>query len=221
MAKTKILVVEDESIIAADIAMVLQNLGYEVTATVPSGEQAIEEVEGNKPDLVLMDIVIKGDMDGIETAEQMRSQFSIPVVFLTAFADEKTLERAKITGPFGYITKPFEETDLKVAVEIGLYKAKLEAERERLIVELQEALAKIETLSGLLPMCAWCKKIRNDEGYWQTVEQYISEHSKAEFSHGICLDCMEKFFPETQEEAINRAAAEEQPSSKLDDEKES
>ncbi len=204
MVKTKILVVEDESIIAADIAMSLRSLGYEVIATVPSGERAIKKVEENRPDLILMDIVIKGGMDGIETADQIRSQFRVPVVFLTAYADEKTLERAKITGPFGYITKPFEETDLRVAIEIGLYKAKLEAERERLITELQEALAKVETLSGLLPMCAWCKNIRNDEGYWQTVEQYISEHSKAEFTHGICFDCMKKEFPEAYEETIGK-----------------
>jgi CheY-like chemotaxis protein len=203
MSKTRVLVVEDESIIAMDIVATLKKLGYEVTATVPSGEQAISEVEEDKPDLILMDIVIKGEMDGIETAEQIRSRFSIPVVYLTAYADEKTLERAKITGPFGYITKPFQDTDLRVAVEIGLYKAKMDAERERLIIELQEALAKVKTLSGLLPMCAWCKNIRNDDGYWQTVEQYISEHSKAEFTHGICLDCMKKMFPEAYEKVIS------------------
>jgi len=143
-----------------------------------------------------MDIVIKGEMDGIETAGQIRSRFEVPVVYLTAYADEKTLERAKITGPFGYIMKPFEETDLKVAVEIGLYKAKLEAERERLITELQEALGKVKTLSGLIPICAWCKKIRDDKGYWQAVEQYIQEHSRAEFSHGICPECYDKYFAE-------------------------
>lgn len=203
MVKTKILVVEDESIIAMDIKISLQGLGYDVIATVPSGELAIEKVEGDKPDLILMDINLKGEMDGIETAEQMRSRFRVPVVFLTAFADEKTLGRAKITGPFGYITKPFEEIDLRVAIEIGLYKAKLEAERERLITELQEALAKVETLSGLLPICAWCKNIRNDKGYWQTVEQYISERSRAEFTHGICLDCAKKYFPKTYEKIMS------------------
>ena len=200
MAKEKILVVEDESIIAMDIAMSLESLGYEVTATVPSGEQAIEKVAEDKPDLIFMDIVLKGEMDGIETAGRIRSQFKIPVVYLTAYADEKTLKRAKITGPFGYIIKPFEDTDLRVAVEIGLYKAGLEAEREQLITELQEALAKVKTLSGLLPICAWCKNIRNDDGYWQAVEQYVGEHSTAEFTHGICPDCIKKYYPELEEE---------------------
>ena len=120
----------------------------------------------------------------------------IPVIFLTAFVDEKTLDRAKLTAPCGYLTKPFEENDLRIAIEVGLYRAKLESERETLIKELQEAIAKIKTLSGLIPICAWCKKIRDDQGYWQTEEQYIKEHSPAEFTHSICPDCQKKYFPE-------------------------
>lgn len=196
MAKTQILVAEDETIIAMDIEMSLRNLGYEVVAIVPSGEQAIKKVAENKPDLVLMDIVLKGRMNGIEAAKRIRSRFRVPVVFLTAFADERTLKKAKITEPFGYITKPFQDTDLRVAVEIAIYKAKMEAERERLIAELQEALAKIKTLRGLIPMCANCKKIRDDKGYWEAVETYIEERSQAEFSHGICPECLKKLYPE-------------------------
>lgn len=197
MAKTRILVVEDESIIAADIVMSLRNLGYEVIAAVASGEQAIKKVESDKPDLILMDIAIKGKMDGIETAGRIRSQFKVPVVYLTAYAGEKTLERAKITGPFGYIIKPFEAMDLRVAIEIGLYKAEVEAEREQLITDLQETLQEVRTLSGLLPICAWCKKLRDDEGYWKSVEDYIGERTKAEFTHGICPECTNKYFPES------------------------
>lgn len=87
-------------------------------------------------------------------------------------------------------------------MEIGLYKAKLEEERERLIAELQDALATIKTLVGLIPMCASCKKIRDDEGYWQSVERYIEEHSYAEFSHGICPDCLRKLYPEYAEQIL-------------------
>jgi CheY-like chemotaxis protein len=195
MDKARILVVEDEAIFAMDIADTLRNLGHEVSNTVPSGERAIESVKENRPDLILMDIGLKGEMDGIQTAEQIRLQYSIPVIFLTAYFDEKTLERAKITAPCGYLTKPFEEADLRIAIEVGLYRAKLESEREALIKELQEALAKIKMLSGLLPICAWCKKIRDDKGYWQAVEQYISEHSQAEFTHSVCLECENKYFP--------------------------
>jgi two-component system, response regulator PdtaR len=195
MDKARILVVEDEAIVAMDIADTLRNIGHEVTDTVPSGEQAIASTKENRPDVILMDIGLKGEMDGIETAEKIRSQYCIPVIFLTAYADEKTLERAKITAPCGYLTKPFEETDLRIAVEVGLYRAKLESEREVLIRELREALAKIETLSGLIPICSWCKKIRDDKGYWQAIESYIKEHSKAEFTHSICTECEKKYFP--------------------------
>ena len=126
--KTRILVVEDESIVAADIQKTLQNLGYDVPAVASTGEAAIQKAKEDKPDLVLMDIVLKGKMDGVKAAEQIRTKFNIPVVYLTAYADDKTLKRAKITGPFGYIIKPFEDRALKTIIEIALYKAKIENE---------------------------------------------------------------------------------------------
>ncbi len=173
MAQARILVVENESIIAMDIEKSLQDLGYEVVARVTSGEQAISRVGDNNIDLVLMDIMLGTEMDGIEAAEQIRSRFKVPVVFLTAYANDEVLARAKISGPHGYIVKPFDQTDLRIAVEIALHRAKMEAEREQLITKLQEALAKVKTLSGLLPICASCKKIRDDKGYWQAIEKYI------------------------------------------------
>ncbi len=126
MTETQILVVEDESIIAEDIRRTLQNLGYSVPSIVASGEKAIKEVEKNNPDLVLMDIVLQGEMDGIEATEQIRSRFDIPVVYLTAYSDEKLIERAKITEPFGYIIKPFKERELQINIEIALYNHKME-----------------------------------------------------------------------------------------------
>jgi len=128
MKKTQILVVEDEAIVGIDIQKTLENLGYDVPSVVPTGEAAIQKAKEDKPDLVLMDIVLKGKMDGIKAAEQIRTKFNIPVVYLTAYADDKTLKRAKITGPFGYIIKPFEDRDLKTIIEIALYKAKIENE---------------------------------------------------------------------------------------------
>jgi CheY-like chemotaxis protein len=194
MEKARILVVEDEAVVAMDIADTLWKLGHEVTGSVPSGERAIASVKENRPDLIFMDIGLEGQLDGIETAAQIRSQYNILVIFLTAFVDEKTLDRAKGTVPAGYITKPFEENDLKIAIEVGLFRAKLETERKALIKELQEAMSKIKTLSGLIPICAWCKKIRDDRGYWQTVEQYIGEYSQAEFTHGMCSEMPEKIY---------------------------
>jgi len=131
MAKIKILVVEDESIVAKDIQKTLQNLGYDVPAVVSSGNVAIQKAKETNPNLVLMDIVLKGKIDGIEAAKQIRSHFNIPVVYLTAYTDDKTLERAKVTEPFGYIVKPFEDREIKTVIEMALYKAKMENQLEQ------------------------------------------------------------------------------------------
>ncbi len=126
MSKIKLLVVEDESIVAMDIKHRAESLGYAVTAITPSGEEAIELVKKNQVDLVLMDIVLKGEMDGIEAAQKIHDAFDIPVLYLTAYSDEETLKRAKITEPFGYIIKPFEDRELHSAVEIAIYKNEME-----------------------------------------------------------------------------------------------
>ncbi|MBN1829046.1 MAG: response regulator [Deltaproteobacteria bacterium] len=129
--KTKqIMVVEDEKIIAMDIARQLSDLGYGATVTVSSGEEALEKIPLVRPDLVLMDIVLGGEIDGIQTAEKIQKDFDIPVVYLTAYADDKTLDRAKITGPFGYILKPMDKKELHVAVELALYKDEQEKIRK-------------------------------------------------------------------------------------------
>ncbi len=137
----QILVVEDEIIVADDIKRSLQNLGYYVPSVVSEGEAAIKKAEENNPDLVLMDIMLKGKMDGIETAGQIRARFNIPVVYLTAYSDKKILERAKITEPFGYIIKPFKERELQINIEIALYKHSMERQlkesRERYHVTLK------------------------------------------------------------------------------------
>ena len=126
MAKIQILIVEDDGIIAKDIQNTLEGLGYAVAAITSNAEGAIEKAAETQPDLVLMDIMLEGDMDGVEAAEQIRDRFGIPVVYLTAHADEKTLHRAKTTGPYGYILKPFNEMELHTNIEIALYKSGLE-----------------------------------------------------------------------------------------------
>ena len=190
------MIVEDSKIVSGKIRKSLENMGYLVTAIVSSGEEAIKKAEEGKPSLALMDILLEGKMDGIEAAEILRSRFDIPIIYLTALADEKTLKRAKTTDPFGYLIKPFQDRELYSTIEIALYKHNAEREREKLVSELKYALAKIKTLSGLLPICASCKKIRDDKGYWNQIEGYISEHSKAEFSHSICPDCAKTLYPE-------------------------
>ena len=142
MTQARILVVEDESIVALDIQDSLESLGYDVPATVASGEEAIEQAGVLHPDLVLMDIQLRGQMDGVEAADQIRQRLGIPVVYLTANADHPTVQRAKVTEPFGYVIKPFEERELHTAIEVALYKHKAEQtlkeseERYRLLVEL-------------------------------------------------------------------------------------
>jgi len=122
MAEANILVVDDEGIVAMDLSARLQRLGYRVCGRASSGEEAINKATADRPDLVLMDIKLKGQVDGVEAAQYIRTRLGLAVIFVTAFADEKTLERAKVAEPYGYITKPFEESDLQTAVEMALYK---------------------------------------------------------------------------------------------------
>ncbi len=126
MSRKKVLIVEDERITAEDIKQTLESLGYEICNVVSNGEEAIKQAEKLKPDLVLMDIVLKGKISGIEAAEKISSDLNIPVIYLTAYADEATLQQAKLTAPLGYIVKPFTERDLRTAIEIALYRAEME-----------------------------------------------------------------------------------------------
>lgn len=131
MAKAKILVVEDEVIISKDIQQSLKKLGYDVCGVTNTGEKAIELVEELDPDLILMDIVLKGKLSGVEAVEEIKKTRDIPVIFLTAYADENTLERAKLTEPSGYITKPFKENDVKITIEIALHNHSKKVDQEK------------------------------------------------------------------------------------------
>jgi hypothetical protein len=142
MDNTTILVVEDERIVAKDIQNSLINLGYKVPAIASTSEEALEAAGQVRPDLILMDIVLKGTTDGIETAEKIKALYDIPVIYLTAYEDTRTLDRAKLTQPLGYILKPFEERDLHTTLEMALYKHEMEnklkesEERYRRLVQL-------------------------------------------------------------------------------------
>ncbi len=322
-SSSRLLLVEDEALVAEDLQQQLSGLGYVVVGWAVTAEEALELALKHRPDLVLSDIQIQGPRDGVAAAEAIQQELSTPVVFLTALADESTLQRAKLTAPFGYIVKPCTKVGLRTAIEVALERSRLEQrmhraerlldatlrsigdavittdksgtvtfmnrvaeaitgfdaedclgrdlatvflafnpatgetiespviaavkqgetiklerdktliafggaripidescapirnehdqivggilvfrdvterrrqeqERERLIKELQSALAKVKTLTRLLPICAWCKKVRADDGYWQSVEAYITSHTQAEFTHGICPVCFEK-----------------------------
>jgi PAS domain S-box-containing protein len=126
MAEETILVVEDNDIVAKDIRRRVETLGYQVSGTARTAEQAVQKALEGQPDLVLMDIKLRGPTDGIEAAEAIREHLDVPVVYLTAYADDETIERAKVSGPFGYIVKPFEENVLRSSIEIALFKHKME-----------------------------------------------------------------------------------------------
>jgi CheY-like chemotaxis protein len=144
MAKAKIMIVEDEYLVAMSAKTMLNRLGYTVTAVVKSGEKAIEQAAETHPDLVLMDIILKGARDGIEAAGQIKSCFDIPVVYLTAHSEGAVLQRAKITEPYGYIIKPFDERTLNTTIEIALYKHEIDN-------ALHESEEKYRSLSESLP----------------------------------------------------------------------
>jgi len=143
MENKKILVVEDESVIAMHISSSLKKLGYTVLSVLSRGEDAIQKAEELRPDLILMDIMLKGEMDGIEATEQIQSRFNIPVAYLTAHGDEATLQRAKISEPFGYILKPFKEKELHVAIEIALYRFEMEDKLKKMKFWLDAMLSSI------------------------------------------------------------------------------
>lgn len=126
MPKEKILIVEDEGIEALDVQYRLRSLGYTAGHIAFSGEEAVKKVEETCPDLVLMDIMLQGEIDGVTAADQIRARFDIPVIYLTAYADEATLQRAKITEPYGYIVKPFKEREVHIAIDMALYRHRME-----------------------------------------------------------------------------------------------
>ena len=157
MSQKKILIVEDESIIAEDISDSLISLGYRITGMVYSGEEAIEAAAKFRPDLVLMDVNLQGEIDGITAAAEIRSRFQIPVVYLTAYADENTLRRVNATKPFGYIVKPFEEKNLHTTIQLALHRHEYDSltnlpNRSLLREQLNQVLEKQKELPAMIPV---------------------------------------------------------------------
>jgi len=175
----RILIVEDEALVAQDIKDTLTDLGYDVVGTVDRGEEAIEATKKHKPDLVLMDIHLKGKMLGTEAADRIREDHSIPVVYLTAYSDDKTLEEAKVTRPFGYILKPFDEKVLKTTIEIALHVHDIDARRkeaEEHLDHLNQVLRAIRNVNQLIVkekdpdrlISGVCSDLIETRGYNQT-----------------------------------------------------
>ncbi|MBI35206.1 MAG: DNA-binding response regulator [Flavobacteriales bacterium] len=182
MANTKVFILEDENIVAKDIEQSLKKLGYEVIGTASSGEKVKELLEsGLKPEIFLMDIMIKGSMDGIEVAEYVKENYNLPVIFLTAYADENTLSKAKITEPYGYILKPFKEIDLHTTIEMALYKHQKTAEMKKELDVYSTLVSESENGKDYIFVKNKSKLIKisvEDLFYVEALKDYVNFHSR-------------------------------------------
>jgi DNA-binding response OmpR family regulator len=196
-----VLIVDDDP---ANLELLFQHLnqaGYKVLVA-ENGQLALERAELAQPDAILLDVMMPG-MDGFETCRRLKQQAvtqSIPVIFMTALADTADKVKGFAAGGVDYVTKPFQPEELlaRVAAHTSIYLLQKELRQKNR--ELEVALSQVKRLSGLLPICASCKKIRDDQGYWQDVAVYIQDHSEAELSHGLCADCAKRLYPELFED---------------------
>ncbi|WKZ65762.1 MAG: response regulator [Flavobacteriales bacterium] len=175
----RILVVEDEAIVRRDIEQTLRQLGHAVVGTAADGQGAIDRAEADRPDLVLMDIMLKGDMSGIEAAMVIGEQLGIPVIFLTAYSDETTISRARIAEPYGYMVKPFKAVEVQASIEMALHKHAHDAELRRERDQLHE-LATREA-AGPLFLKHGGRQVRvplEDVYYISALKDYFSVHVK-------------------------------------------
>ena len=191
-----ILIVDDEP---ATIKILSETLGHEYNIlAATNGADALYIASHHTPDLILLDIVMP-EMDGYEVCIQLKTNpktKSIPVLFITAMDQEADEEKGLNIGAIDYITKPISPTIVRARVHNHLELKLAAEEREKLIRELQNAMSEIKILSGLLPICASCKKIRDDAGYWIHLESYIQQRSGARFMHDICPECTKKLNPQ-------------------------
>lgn len=173
------------------------------------GEKALQQIERFLPDLILLDVIMPG-LDWFETCRRLKAAEAtreIPVIFMTALDDVESKIKGFEVGAVDFITKPIEHQEVlaRVTTHLTIRALQQELQKKNQQLEaknnqLQEALDKIKRLRGLLPICANCKKIRDDQGHWQDVAVYIRNHSEADFSHGICPDCLKKLYPDLYEE---------------------
>ena len=194
----KILIVDDDPDLVFVSARIIKSAGYEVLTASTAG-QCMEIVKNNRPDLILLDVILP-DGDGQTLCGQIKADPALKNIFVVLISGTKTDSTEQAdgleVGADGYIARPISNRELLARVNAMVRIIRAERERDRLIVQLEESLAKIKKLSGLLPICAGCKKIRDDKGYWNQIELYLREHSDAIMSHGICPECAEKYYPD-------------------------
>ena len=192
----RILIAEDDATSRMILKSILTTWGYEVVETLDGTEawQALEEEDA--PRLVILDWMMPG-MNGEEICRKLRETQplrSIYIILLTSKGEKEDVVEGLEAGANDYIRKPFDRPELRARVRVGERVLELEAALAERIRALQDALAHVKTLQGLLPICMHCHKIRNDEQTWERLEQYISERTDAEFTHGLCPECMKKYY---------------------------
>jgi DNA-binding response OmpR family regulator len=180
--RSLILMVDDVPENLRLLGALLEQEGY-ATAFAINGAEALKFVATEKPDLILLDVMMPGD-DGYSVCAKLRARQDtklLPIIFVTARTESPDILRGFEAGGVDYVVKPFRTAELLARVKTHL--------------ELKRAREEIKTLRGLLPTCAWCRRIRNDHGEWESIEKYVQEHTEADFSHGMCPDCLEEKFP--------------------------
>jgi len=191
----KILIAEDERISRRILGKTLAKAGHQVIA-VEDGIKALDLLKKEPPDMLITDWMMP-NLDGLELCRRVRS-FDLPgyvyIILWTALTQKENIINGLDAGADDYITKPFDKTELLARVRAGERIVNLESSLRQKNKKLKEALDQVNQLEGLLPICMFCKKIRDDGDYWQQVEDYIGEHSEADFSHGICPECWEKHY---------------------------
>lgn len=193
-AGTDLLIAEDELVSRRALEATLQKWGHRVRVA-SDGTAAWEALQGpDLPALAILDWMMPG-MDGIQLCRRIREAprtKGVYVILLTARNGKEAVLEGLDSGADDFITKPFDRDELRARLNVGLRVASLQQSLAARVAELEQALQNVKNLQGLLPICCYCKKIRDDSNYWQRVEEYIAHHSEARFSHGICPDCFEQ-----------------------------
>jgi DNA-binding response OmpR family regulator len=189
----KILIAEDDPISSRVLCVTLEKWGYELAVT-SDGEAALAALQDDDaPPLAILDWMMPG-LDGVEVCRRVRqTPRPVPtyIIMLTAKGGKDDIVTGIEAGANDYLTKPFDRAELRVRVRVGVQMIELQMNLAERVRELEEALAEVKQLHGIIPICSYCKMIRDDQNYWQKVESYISQHSEAKFSHSICPSCYE------------------------------
>jgi DNA-binding response OmpR family regulator len=194
----KVLIAEDDATTNAILEAILKNWGYEVVITRDGAEAWAKLQEADAPKLVILDRIMP-KMDGLEVCRRIRKKDPLNltyIIHLTTLAAKDDVVAGLGAGANDYITKPFNNQELRARVAVGAEMVNLQVDLADKVEELEEALAHIKQLQGVLPICSYCHKIRDDKEVWQKLEAYVEDHSDARFSHSYCPECLDKYYPE-------------------------